>query len=377
MFSRQIYEKDNAMKIAIFHELPTGGARIAVNEIAKRLKKKHTVDLYYVDKKRTVEEESYYTSAHFYKFIPKFWKGNNWKIRLYKDTIELYRIYILHKKIAINIRKKQYDILFVNASQFIESPFILRFPNTKKVFYLHDPHDRSLYEETHAQKENLDFFRQTYEKINRFIRKILDKQNLNGADYFLANSRFTQKMFQKTYGKQSIVAYLGVDTNFFTQKTVQKIYDLLYIGSRELVDDFSLLEEALLLIKKQPSLKTIFFENVWFSAAQLRDLYRKSKIVLCLAKNEPFGLIPLEAMACGTPIIAVNEGGYKESVVDGKTGYLVPRNAAVLAKKISLLLPQESIRQEMAKQSYEQMIKQWNWDKRVAEMEKILLQLGS
>lgn len=358
------------MKIAIFHELPPGGARIAVNEIAKGLKKKHEVDLYYVDDKKNLSENEYYTHIHFYKFIPKVWEGNNWQVRLYKDTVELYTLFKLHKKIAEEISKKQYDILFVNASRFIESPFILRFPNTKKVFYLHDPHDRALYEKDLMKKEKVDFLRQVYDSSNKFIRKIIDKQNLNGADNFLANSNFTQKMFRKTYGKNSIVSYLGVDTNFFIPKNVEKEFDLLYIGSHEPVDGYSLLEEALMQMKKKPKVRTVFFEDEWLTTSELRNLYRKSKIVLALGKNEPFGLIPLEAMACGVPVIAIAEGGYKETVLDDKTGYLIPRNGKELAKKITYLLSYKKIRLDMGKYAQKYIKEKWTWEKCVEQIER-------
>ena len=333
----------------------------------------HEVDLYYVDEKRSIAEEKYYNRAFFYKFIPKQWHGNNWKIRFFKDTIELFYLYKLHKKIASAIRKKNYDLLFVNASKFIESPFILQFPNTKKIFYLHDPHDRSLYESNLMQKQQLDIFRKCYEKIIHFFRVIQDKQNLQGADYFLANSKFTQKMFRKTYGKKSTVAYLGVDTAFFTHKLVSKEFDILYIGSHEPVDGYSLLENALKQIKKKLSVRTVFFEKEWLSKEQLRNLYRKSKVIVCLARNEPFGLVPLEAMSCGVPVIAISEGGYKETVIDGETGYLI-KNIKELADKISYLRHEER-RVMFGKKAQQEVLTNWTWKKRITELEKKLLKI--
>ncbi|HSA84255.1 MAG TPA: glycosyltransferase family 4 protein [Patescibacteria group bacterium] len=360
------------MKIAVFHELPPGGARIAVNEIAKRLKKKHAVDLYVVDEQKNPNEKNFYSTIHFYQFIPKVWEGNNWKIRIYKDTIELFRLFLLNKRIAEDSKKNQYDLLFVHASRFIESPFILRFPNVQKIFYLHDPHDRSVYEQDLITQTKSDIFRRLYAFFNRSIRKMLDKQNLDGADFFLANSRFTQKMFQKTYGKKSSVAYLGVDTDFFTPKRVEKIYDILYIGSRQPVDGYDLLTQSLGLMKRQPAVKTVFFEDEWLSRETMRDLYRRSKIVLALSHNEPFGLVPLEAMACGVPIIALNEGGYSESVLDKKTGYLISKNAKELAEKIYFLLTNKASREKMGVIAKIYVEKNWNFEKRVTELENLL-----
>jgi len=53
------------------------------------------------------------------------------------------------------------------------------------------------------------------------------------------------------------------------------------------------------------------------------ELYSKAAVFVCPSIYEPFGIINLEAMACGTPVVASNVGGIKEVVVHGETGYLV------------------------------------------------------
>ena len=58
------------------------------------------------------------------------------------------------------------------------------------------------------------------------------------------------------------------------------------------------------------------------SQEQLRELYRRAA-VLAFPVEEDFGLVPVEAMACGTPVLALNRGGASESVIDGETGALV------------------------------------------------------
>ncbi|MPM77117.1 D-inositol-3-phosphate glycosyltransferase [bioreactor metagenome] len=59
------------------------------------------------------------------------------------------------------------------------------------------------------------------------------------------------------------------------------------------------------------------------SEAELLDLYSRCKGFICTAMDEDFGMTPVEAMASGKPVVAVNEGGFKETVVDGKTGLLI------------------------------------------------------
>ncbi len=81
----------------------------------------------------------------------------------------------------------------------------------------------------------------------------------------------------------------------------------------------------------------------WLDDVDLRKLYSECKGFIATSKEEDFGLTVVEAMACGKPVIASNEGGYKESIIDGKTGKLVDyinapaENAEALAKNSEAL----------------------------------------
>ncbi len=60
------------------------------------------------------------------------------------------------------------------------------------------------------------------------------------------------------------------------------------------------------------------------SKPEVIELYSHARVFCCPSVYEPFGIINLEAMACGAPVVASSTGGIKEVVVDGETGYLVP-----------------------------------------------------
>ncbi len=342
------------MKIAIFHELHSGGAQRAVNEFAKGLKKNHMVDLY---------EGT---------FVAKKWSGGNWKIKLYKDTVELYKLFKLHRKIAQEINTKNYDVAFIHPSQFTQAPFILRFIKTKKVYYCQEPL-RIAYESHFAIPSNLSLPKRLYEKVMRLVRKKIDRDNIKQADVILANSKHTQKNIQSAYGLKSTVSYLGVDTDTFKPLSGKKDADILFIGSKGEIDGYSLLEEAIRQMKKKPILKTHITGKDWISDDKdFRKLYASAKVVVCLAHNEPFGLIPLEAMACGVPVVAVNEGGYQETVIDGKTGYLVERDPELLAKKLDFILENKEIREKMEKNARNHVENKWDWIASTKQLEKML-----
>jgi len=72
--------------------------------------------------------------------------------------------------------------------------------------------------------------------------------------------------------------------------------------------------------------------------AQLRDYYGAANVFVTTPWYEPFGITPVEAMACGTPVVGTAVGGIKHTVIDGKTGFLVPPNdPAALAEKLCWL----------------------------------------
>jgi D-inositol-3-phosphate glycosyltransferase len=71
----------------------------------------------------------------------------------------------------------------------------------------------------------------------------------------------------------------------------------------------------------------------------LKYYYAAADVFISTPWYEPFGITPLESMACGTPVIGSNVGGIKYTVVDGETGALVPpEDPAALALKIEELV---------------------------------------
>ncbi len=76
----------------------------------------------------------------------------------------------------------------------------------------------------------------------------------------------------------------------------------------------------------------------------LKYFYSASDVFVSTPWYEPFGITPLESMACGTPVIGSAVGGIKYSVVDGQTGFLVPPNDPdILAKKLAQLFSQPEL----------------------------------
>ena len=350
-------------KIAVFYELSVGGAKRAANELAKRFRVMHNmVDLYYVDFSEDPTVAHLFNNTFFYRFVPKVWKGKDWKVRLYKDTVELLKLYVLHKIIAKNIDQRKYDFVFVHPSKYTQAPFLLPLLKTKSIYYCQEPL-RIVYDPYVSDISNIKFPKNIYELINRGIRKWIDLQNFKKASLILANSKFSKEFIRKSYGLLSKVCYLGVDINLFKPVSINKSIDILYMGNND--KSYDLLIDSLKLFKNKPSVDAIFRNDKEpeISDKELAQIYNKSKILVALNQNEPFGLIPLEAMASGIPVIAVNEGGYKETVIDGETGFLIPRDAEELYHKLKKLLEDNKLRTQIGKNARQNVLSSWTWKK--------------
>jgi glycosyltransferase involved in cell wall biosynthesis len=360
------------MRIAFFHELHKGGARRASNEFAKIIKDVHSVDLYLVDEFSQENERQYYNNVNLFIFKPKLWTGKNWKNKLYKDTVELYKLYKLHQKIAEQINNKKYDLAFVQGSKYTQAPFILRFLRVRTIYYCQEPL-RMVYEEALKINRNIGFFKYYYERINRLFRKIIDKSNIVHADLVLANSGYTKQNIFKAYGIVAKVCYMGVDVNVFNPQNVNKRYDVLFVGAYGYMDGYPLVNEIISKYHPEFKLAILASEKKWINNdREMGKLYSKSKIALALGINEPFGLIPLEAMACGVPVVAVNEGGYKETIISKKTGYLLPRDPRQIFETIKNLLSNKDQLKAMSINARKHVSDSWTWDKSAQKLLQII-----
>jgi glycosyltransferase involved in cell wall biosynthesis len=94
---------------------------------------------------------------------------------------------------------------------------------------------------------------------------------------------------------------------------------------------------------------------------ELATLYSKASVFVYAPVREPFGLAPIEAMACGTPVVAVAEGGPLETVRDGETGYLVPREPRLFGDAVARLLSDEALCAQLGEAGVSSAREFWTW----------------
>jgi len=165
-----------------------------------------------------------------------------------------------------------------------------------------------------------------------------DRATADQVDHFIADSFHVQQRISRFYGREASVIYPPVDTEFFTPsqdgcelRPYLMVSALVPYKRVDLaVDAFNRLGYPLVIAGAGPDLSGLrrrAASNIQFKGfvtdEELRNLYRRCRAVIVTAR-EDFGLVSLEAQACGSPVVAFAAGGSLESVVDGETGVLFP-----------------------------------------------------
>jgi glycosyltransferase involved in cell wall biosynthesis len=364
------------MKIAVFHNLPPGGAKRTVYEQVKRLSVNNKVDVYEFKYRENdfLNLSLYASNVYKYNFeiksnLPSFLK------RLEKDYQNFILLPKVHENIAKDINLRGYDVVLAHSDIYTESPYILRYLKVPTAYFCHELL-RIAYEKIYAFNEDVGPVKKIYEELTRKIRKYIDRNNARSSTLILTSSGFIKDKVGIAYGKTAVKCYPGVDQKYF-KPDKKKINQILFMGNKLNSEGYDLATTAVRLIPKdiRPDLKILKFKKNKIDIENdhsLSNAYSESIATLCLDHEEPFGLKSIESMACGTPVIAVNEGGYRESVINGKTGYLIKRDPRVLAKKIIYLINNPKIANNIGKYCIEIVGKKWSWDKHVEAVEKAL-----
>lgn len=217
----------------------------------------------------------------------------------------------------------KYDLII--SSESGPAKGIIPGPNTLHICYCHSPM-RYIWDHYHQYRKNLNpIARLLFSRIAHRMR-IWDVTSSSRVDQFVANSHFVQNRINKFYRRSSIVIHPPVDVNKFS---VNKNHNNYYLWAGELVgykrpdllvDAFNENEKPLRVIGSGPAekeLKRKAKKNISF-LGKLPDKEFREQIEGCLALvfpgEEDFGIIPVEAMSAGKPIIAYNSGGAQDTV---------------------------------------------------------------
>lgn len=185
------------------------------------------------------------------------------------------------------------------------------------------------------------------EQTLKYIKK-WDIKTLNSVDFFIANSKFVQNRIKKTYNRDSIVIYPPVNIDKFALE--EKKDDFYFTASRLvpykktklIVEAFNQMPNKKLVVigtgEEYDALVAIAKENIILLGYQEDDIlikYMQKAKAFVFAAEEDFGIIPVEAQACGTPVIAYGKGGALETVNEGASGlFFEHQNTASLVDAV-------------------------------------------
>ncbi len=392
------------MKIAIYFNLPSGGAKRAVFEWTHRLCKNHSIDVYtltttdhaFCDVRPWVENYNIFPfSTH------RLFRSPIGRLNALQRTRDLNNLARLHNRIAQQIDAGGYHLIFAHSDIFTFIPILLQFSKTPSIYYLHEPFGSNVRPSYHRPYGKREIFRETLNKIDPLLalyhRALQNNRarSVSAATRLLANSEYTREQIRRSYGVNAPVCYYGVDCEkFFPTPEVQKQNRVVSVGEMTPRKGFDFLIESLAVIPagrrpdltiasnyvnpqelehiqnlaRQHEVQLTVLTNL--NADQLREEYNRARLFVYSPVNEPLGLAPLEAMACGTPVVGVAEGGVKETVHDGEGGILVPREPGQFASAIDHLMMDPTRLERFQNQARAYVLDHWSWDKSVGLLEK-------
>lgn len=318
------------------------------------------------------------------------------------------------RRCAHEIEAGDFDVLFANSALHYSVPYIMRHLRMKKVLYLQEP-CRYLYEawpvlpwvsDAPEELEQAALF-----SPRRFIAdyprlqtlRVQAKQewlNIESCDQVLVNSYFSRESVLRSYGVDARVCYLGVDTRLFRDLGLPRERIIVGLGSFDSIKGVVLAVKAVALlpdprpplvwiansgneayrdeiIELARSLRVELRIQMAITDADLVAILNKATLLLYTSRLEPFGFAPLEANACGLPVVGIAEGGIRETVQDGVNGFLVDPEAECIARAADQLLRNPAMARQMGERAVVNVQRNWNVESSIDRLEKILLQVAS
>lgn len=402
------------LRIAVWHNLPSGGGKRQLYYHVKGLVERghyieswcpDTADQRFLPLNDLVREH----------VIPLRGFRENYRatIRPLGESSALIRILEQHcRSCAEQINAGGFDVLYANACAFLSTTAIAQYVTLPSALYLGEPY-RWFYE---AMPELAWITPMPVEKlslrsIKRFVRNIrrfsgINKQAIaerayaRAFDRILVNSVFSRETVLRTYNLESSVCYLGIDTEQYRPTGEPKEKFVVGLGTIHHAKGVDRAIRALGTVEKSrrpsliwigngadpaelrdyrrlaESLQVDFTSKMHISDAEVVSLLSRAVAMIYTSRLEPFGLAPLEANACGTAVVAIAEGGVKESMSDGVSGFLVDEDdPIVLGERIEQLVTSPQLARELGLKAREYVLAEWSLDRATEAIESKLQQL--
>jgi glycosyltransferase involved in cell wall biosynthesis len=406
------------MRIALWHNLPGGGAMRVARDLARGLfERGHNVEVW---RPPTTECDLFQLDDAIAVHVVPLVRARCSVRALVATGLERYvpsiswldALSVHARQCAAEIDRRQFDVLLAHPCRLTRVPMIGRFARLPKVLYLQEP-NRWLYEArpslpwaagprlrgpawwpSNLARIALDLAR--VEGLRVLARE--ESASARAFDRILVNSLFSRESVLRSYGLRARVSYLGVDVERFVDLGLARQDFVLGVSSIVRHKGIELAIQAVAMVgSPRPTL-------VWAAArcpdagylAHLRDLAQTldvrfdvrlaiadhdlvhllntAAMVLYVPDLEPFGLVPLEAGACGAAVIGSAEGGLRETIEDGVNGLLVEHDAHAIAATIGRLRAQPEVARKLGQRACQQVRARWNLPAAVERLETRLIE---
>jgi len=400
------------MKIAIWHNLPSGGGKRALyNHVQGLIQRGHTLEAWCP----TSADRSYLPLGELITehALPFHWidaatrnplRRISAPYRVIADNIAAMDRHC--RACAAAIEQGGFDLLFAQACMYFRVAAIGRYVRLPRVIYLGEPY-RWLYEAMPrlpwaALPAETDWWRPA--KLRRRLADSLrvrglriqmreEQANAQAFDAILVNSLYSRESVLRAYGLDAKVCYLGIDTAHFVNMQLQRENTIVGVGAIAREKNISLIIEALAAVegprprliwignvalpdhleelRRLAALRGVTFEpRLRVSDEELLDTLNRALAMVYAPRLEPFGLAPLEANACGLPVVAVAEGGVRETIVDGVNGLLVEHEPAAMARAIERLRDNPDFARQLGDSAERLVHERWSLPASIDRLER-------
>jgi len=399
------------MRIAVWHNLPSGGGKRALYDHVRGLTARgHTVESWCPP----TADKSYLPLA---QLVPEHTVPLNWSpkafplTRAYGATLHHLKAIEDHcRSCGEEIGRRNFDLLFANSSSVVAVAPIARYLKIPAVIYLGEP-CRMLYEAMPqlpwVALDRPDSWGSPVYLKRRFgdalrVRglRIQAREEVRNARAFasiLVNSCFSRESVLRAYGLDARVCYLGINQHLFVNRHERRERLVAGVGTFAPHKNIDFVIRAVAELKEpRPRLVWIgndadaaymdrlkmlaastgvgFEPKVRVSDSELVSILNRAATMAYAPRLEPFGFAPLEANACGLPVIAVAEGGVRETIIHGVNGLQVEHDPKAMAEAIQCLLDRPDYARELGANGCRMVAERWTVDSAADRLESRLLE---
>jgi glycosyltransferase involved in cell wall biosynthesis len=411
------------MRIAVWHNLPSGGGKRALyDHVRGLLGRGHEVEVWcpptadrsYLPLSTIVPEHVVPLSLGPY-LVPSPGLGRKLHPFRWSAWARLREMDQHSRECARQISLKGFELLFAAGCMFFHTPPIARFVKIPSFMYLQEP-SRDFYESlpelpwlamswTAKDLLHARFWREASIRRARLWKiRVLGREERRNAlafDEILVNSFFSRESVLRAFGIDSTVCYLGIDTDKFVNQNRRRAQFAVSVGALIPSKNTEFLVQAVGRVSTSLRPKLVLIANTVDSRyldqilklaehlevalelkhriddTELIDTLNQARMMLYAPRLEPFGYAPLEANACGLPVIAVAEGGVRETVQEGVNGILVEHDPRSMAEAIERLLEDDVLHRRLSQQATEHVQGKWSLQSSIDRLERrISAQLG-